>query len=295
MSLPAWASLIPLFLLLVQFAVASELQRSTPIRIGHSYGDTIWPALLTQAGKARRGGSGLRSGSFEDMNVSEDGQTRACERTSCSSNPNGTGAANGSPWAREIGDWNGSLSYIGTVCHRRSSLWKYLLIITQGNMPVTLFEMTPTAGTEDEQSSYNISLVGQYDLPSGLIYIPSESNPNPANRAHLTAAGHITSSRGNALIPIPHNLRTTTPGTSHCCPWDLELSPPPESALDISPRLSVRARTSPDRHCCTGAVSQELLGGGQKAARNGGGEGPNRERMGSLGALVVLLAWLCLF
>jgi len=183
-------------------------------------------------------------------------------------------------------------------------------------------------------------MVDGYDLPTDLAYISSKSNPldtppDLTSRACVATAGYIRSGRGNATIPMPHNLKTTTSDLSRWCPWDLQLNPPPKPGFSIypytddsipratfSPRLSACARTNPDHDCCkgtstnipgtlgrelgelahTGWVSRELRGGAQNvtllqqgAARNGGGNGPNRERMGSLGALVVMLAWMCLF
>ena len=125
MSVRCWASLVPLLLLVAQFAVASELEirhntsalESTPMRIRNNCAETIWPALLTQAGKALMGDFGLKSGSFKETIISEDGQRRVWGRINCSFNSNGTGSTNGPPWARETGDCNGTLGCIGTVCY----------------------------------------------------------------------------------------------------------------------------------------------------------------------------------
>lgn len=242
MSVPRWASLLPLLLLAAQSAVASELEirqitsspEAMPLRIINNCAETIWPALLTQAGKGVAAGFGLKSGGFEETDIAEDGQRRLWGRTNCSFNSNGSGAASGFPWARETGDYDSALSCVGTVCYMTLQ-WEYLLTIIQSNTPVTLFETTLlTGGAEDKQSLYNICLMDGYDLPTILTHIPNNSNP---------------------------------------------LSIPP------------RGRSEP-------AQARELAGDVtvlQRGAARNGGDGARRERMGSLGALVVMVAWVCLF
>jgi hypothetical protein len=98
-----------------------EKRDSVPLVISNQCGDTIWPAIGTQAGTgAGTGGFELDAGTSMNLMVSGDWQGRVWGRTNCSFNPTGTGASNlngnnGAGAACSTGDCGGVLSCVVTV------------------------------------------------------------------------------------------------------------------------------------------------------------------------------------
>lgn len=148
----------------------------------------------------------------------------------------------------------------------------------QGATPVTLFEIALKAGTNSDQSFYDISLVDGYNLPMGLTYIGGGSDaldlpPNLTNCACVASVNQpvAAADTGNDSYPVP---RVDVPPAelSRWCPWDHQLDPPtkpgdgvypyPDDDIkraDFSPCLSECAKTNSEKACCAGPYNDPKI------------------------------------
>lgn len=247
---------------------------TTEIRVRNNCAETIWPGIGNQAGIGPdTNGFELASGSVRTITVSDNWQGRIWGRTNCSFNEDGTRSANGQPAACGTGDCFGVLNCVQTV--RLMPLRKQLCETQetnkkQGATPVTLFEMALKAGTNNDQSFYDISLVDGYNLPMGLTYTGGGTGldlpPNLVNCACVASVNQpvAASDMGNASYPVP---RVDIPAgeLSSWCPWDHQQNPPtkpgdgvypyPDDDIkrpDFSPCLSECAKTNSEESCCAG-------------------------------------------
>ena len=112
---------IPLEVRPVRWGPPSKRDTSIPLKISNNCGDTVWPAIASQAGTGPgTGGFALTSGNSESLSVGSDWQGRVWGRTNCSFNVAGNGASNlngnnGAGRACGTGDCNGQLNCIVTV------------------------------------------------------------------------------------------------------------------------------------------------------------------------------------
>lgn len=148
-------------------------------------------------------------------------------------------------------------------------------IYTQGAF-ATLAEFTLAGGVSSNQNFYDISLVDGYNLPVGVVYIPSPSTsvipPNLVNAACIATTGFLAdkarmgTAYSNATFPTPYEGSYSNANVGHWCPWDLQTSPAvrqpgagiypypddnlPRPAFD--PCISACSKTGSDADCCKG-------------------------------------------
>ncbi|RDW80188.1 osmotin [Coleophoma cylindrospora] len=256
----------------VHWGPPTKRDNAIPLVISNNCGDTIWPALASQAGTGPgTGGFALSSGDSKSMTVSSDWQGRVWGRTNCSFNVGGTGPSNlngnnGNGQACDTGDCNGVLSCVVT-----------------GNTPVTLWEVDLAGGSDGKQTYYDISLVDGYNLPIGVTYIPGSNTaledipPNLTNCACIGTPGFLTTvadsgtsgNSTNGTYPLPYEASQTDSTLSGWCPWDYQLTQPtkpgdgvypyPDDNIQrpvFDPCLSACAKTNSAKDCCTGAYDQ---------------------------------------
>lgn len=122
-------------------------------------------------------------------------------------------------------------------------------------------------------------MVDGYNLPIGLVYIPSSDPdsedipPNLTNPACIATAGLMTEAStsgtsgnsSNSTYPIPYQSSNTDKSVAGWCPWDLQQTPPtkpgdgvypyPDDNIQrpiFDPCLSACAKSNSPSDCCTG-------------------------------------------
>ncbi|KAL1876403.1 hypothetical protein VTK73DRAFT_9342 [Phialemonium thermophilum] len=249
-----------------------------PLRVTNHCPETIWPGIHTQAGVGPgTGGFELLPGTNKTVHVGTSWQGRVWGRTNCTFNANGTGpgdalVANGMGASCMTGDCFGKLDC--TVA---------------GAAPATLAEFNMKGGSSGTQTFYDISLVDGYNLPIGIVYIPSSNMsdvpPNLTNPTCIATADFLSapaksgpsfyasSIHSSSSSPAPTNQTYPTPWefhqdnghVGHWCPWPLQLHPPPKPGDGVfpypddhiarpvfDPCLSACAATGAASDCCTG-------------------------------------------
>lgn len=102
-------------------AWVSSRDSSVPLQVSNLCTETIYPAILTQAGTGpSMGGFKLNQGDQQKLTVGSDWQGRVWGRTNCSFNaqgtgPSNTGGLNGNGQACGTGDCNGIVNCMVTV------------------------------------------------------------------------------------------------------------------------------------------------------------------------------------
>ncbi|KAF1809502.1 Osmotin, thaumatin-like protein [Eremomyces bilateralis CBS 781.70] len=251
-----------------------EKEERIPITITNNCKETIWPGIVTQAGKGPKShGFELKPGESRDQTLDKHWQGRIWMRTNCTFNQGGTGPENNQTGkACGTGDCNGLLDCKAT-----------------GDLPVTLAEFTLDAG--DGNTYYDISLVDGYNIPLAIIRQQAPGNtgiddipPNLTNPSCIATSSHLApqdfspyaddttnpheESRflgTNSTSPLPFDRSLPPSSLLHWCPWDCQLHPPPKPGADIypypddaiprpvfQPCLSACAKWNRPEDCCAG-------------------------------------------
>lgn len=142
-------------------------------------------------------------------------------------------------------------------------------------MPSTLAEIALSAGSDRQQTFYDLSLVDGYNLPISVSYIPAPNTsfipPNLVNVACIATAGWLwapaktSTIYSNSTYPIPWEATETNDEVRGWCPFDLLAFPPPKPGdgvypyptdnifrPDFSPCKSRCAATGSAQDCCVG-------------------------------------------
>ncbi|KAI0019689.1 thaumatin family protein [Xylariomycetidae sp. FL0641] len=222
-----------------------------PLVVTNQCGDTIWPGIATQHGDPpESSGFQLDAGETKNLTVGPTWQGRVWGRTNCTTD--------GATATCQTGDCFGKLDcgYSGAA-------------------PATLAEFNFAGGTNGDQTFYDISLVDGYNLPVGVVYIPTEQTssipPNLVNPTCIATSGWLGNQARtgftytNSSFPMPYESRMTNSDLSNWCPWDLQAFPPmkpgdgvypyPDDNVErpvFDPCKSACAATNKPKDCCTG-------------------------------------------
>ncbi|KAJ2904913.1 hypothetical protein MKZ38_006954 [Zalerion maritima] len=244
---------------------------SAPLKISNMCPETVWPGIVSASGLGPgTGGFELPPGHTLGLYVGSTWAGRVWGRTNCSFNAGGTGPS---------GDAAGATMNMACMT---GDCFGILDCEQSGAVPATIVEITLTGGEAGMQTFYDISLVDGYNLPVGVIYMPSRNNsdipPNLTNAACIATKGYLSSDGGSdnklgapgnetvstdATYPVPLEWATTNSDLGRWCPWQLQAYPPTKPGSGVypypdddverpvfDPCLSQCAFSGSDADCC---------------------------------------------